>query len=277
LPAAAAAQQDRGMLADEIAEYYRQGVEEERLTTGRGRLEYLRTLDVLSRVLPPAPARVLDVGGATGVYAAALAGAGYRVHVVDPVPGHVERSAARPGVTAELGDARDLARDDASADAVLLLGPLYHLPERADRLRAWREAARVVRPGGVVAGALISRYASMFDGFTQGFYAHPAFLPMVEQALSGGRHDNPRHHPHWFTTAYFHRPEEVAPEMREAGLAEPRLLAVEGPVWMAGRLDTILDDPPELAVLMELMRQEEAEPSLLGASAHLLGVGRRPD
>lgn len=264
------------MLADEIAEYYRQGAEDDRLATGRGRLEFLRTLDVLTRVLPPAPADVLDVGGATGVYAAALAASGYRVHVVDPVPDHVQRSAARTGVTAAVGDARALAEGDASVDAVLLLGPLYHLPEREDRLRAWREAVRVVRPGGVVAGALISRYASMFDGFTQGFYAHPAFRPMVERVLAGGEHRNEHAEPRWFTTAYFHRPEEVAPEMREAGLTEPRVLAVEGPVWLSERVGRIVDNPPELTILLELMRQEEEEPSLLGASAHLLAVGRRP-
>src|SRR5439155_2231303 len=110
------------------------------------------------RALPPAPARILDVGGATGVYAGPLAEAGYAVHVVDPVPEHVARSAALPGVSAAEGDARALDKPDASHDAVLLLGPLYHLLDRADRVRAWREAGRVVRPGGVVVGATISRF-----------------------------------------------------------------------------------------------------------------------
>lgn len=157
------------MLRTEIAEYHWRGAETGRLAEGRGLLEYLRTLDVLTRALPPAPARVLDVGGATGVYAAALTDAGYRVHVVDPVPEHVERSAARPGVTAALGDARRLAEEDSSVDA-MLLGPLYHL---------------------------------------------------------------------------------------------------------GGRLDAILDDPAERKVLLAMLRRVEAEPTLLAASSHLLGIGRR--
>jgi 2-polyprenyl-3-methyl-5-hydroxy-6-metoxy-1,4-benzoquinol methylase len=59
-----------------------------RLDSGQGRLEYLRTWDVLIRVLPAAPATVLDVGGATGAYAGPLAASGYAVRVVDPVPEH---------------------------------------------------------------------------------------------------------------------------------------------------------------------------------------------
>jgi len=90
--------------------YYAQLGELERLRRPVGRLEFLRTWDLLARVLPPAPARVLDVGGATGVYAGPLAAAGYRVHVVDPLPEHAQAAAALPGVTAAVGDARRLPR-----------------------------------------------------------------------------------------------------------------------------------------------------------------------
>src|SRR5690349_17747487 len=106
LPAPRTGAEDGGMLPTEILDYYRAGGERTRLAEGHGRFEFLRTWDVLTRVLPPAPAVVLDVGGATGVYAAPLARAGYRVHLVDPVPGHVADAGALPGVTAALGDAR---------------------------------------------------------------------------------------------------------------------------------------------------------------------------
>src|SRR5262247_763648 len=117
----------------DILTHYAMGVEEDRLSTW-GRLERERTLDLLDRFLPPAPATVLDVGGGPGVYAAHLARAGYEVHLVDPVPLHVEQaraaSAAQPDApirSVEVGDARALAAGDRSVDAVLLLGPLYHL------------------------------------------------------------------------------------------------------------------------------------------------------
>ncbi|MGE5829207.1 MAG: methyltransferase domain-containing protein [Micromonosporaceae bacterium] len=260
----------------EIVAYYQRGGERDRLAAGDGRLEFLRTRDVLARVLPGPPASVLDVGGATGVYAAPLAAEGYRVHVVDPLPEHAEASGRCPGVTASVGDARCLAAADASVDAVLLLGPLYHLTAGAERVRVWREAARVVRPGGVVVAATISRFASMLGGFVQGFLAEPAFVDIVRSDLASGVHRNPDHRLDWFTTAYFAHPEEPPVEASAAGLAVERVVAVEGPLWMTGRLDEVLADPARTATMLELLRQVEAEPSLLGASAHLLTVARRP-
>jgi SAM-dependent methyltransferase len=258
----------------EIVAYYQRGIEEDRLGSGVGRLEFLRTRDVLARVLPAAPASVLDVGGATGVYAAPLAAEGYRVHVVDPVPEHVSTSATHPGVTASIGDARCLALADASVDAVLLLGPLYHLTTSTERVSAWREAGRVVRPGGVVVGATISRFASLIDGFTRGFLTDPAFVEIVRSDLTDGKHRNPDQRPGWFTTAYFAHPDEPPAEASAAGLEVERVVAVEGPVWMTGRLDEVLADATRTATMLDLLRQLETEPSLLGASAHLLTVAR---
>ena len=86
--------------------------------------------------------------------------------MVDLTPLHVERALelASGDFTAALGDARALAAPDGSFDVVLLLGPLYHLLEREDRLCALAEARRVVPTGGLVAAAAISRFASLLDG-----------------------------------------------------------------------------------------------------------------
>jgi SAM-dependent methyltransferase len=277
LPGHTAAHKVEAMLRSDIREYYERGHELDRLAAGTGRLEFLRTWDVLMRVLPPAPGRILDVGGATGVYAGPLAKAGYDVLVVDPIPSHVGVAGRLPGVTAVEGDARELPEADASVDAVLLFGPLYHLTERADRLTAWREARRVVRPGGVVVGAVISRFASLFDGVVKGYFAEPGFDGLVAGALADGVHRNDGNEKPWFTRAYFHRPEEVAAEVAEAGLAEARTVFVEGPVWMTGeRLTDVLASPGLTAIMLDMLRRVEAEPSIFGASSHLLGIGRRP-
>jgi SAM-dependent methyltransferase len=260
------------VLSTEILDYYRQGGEHTRLASGVGRLEFLRTWDVLSRVLPPAPAAVLDVGGATGVYAAPLARRGYRVHVVDAVPEHVEASSMLPGVSATLGDACTLAEPDASADAVLLLGPLYHLLDRADRVRAWREAGRVARPGAPVVGATITRYAALFDGLARDFYTDPLYRPIVESALVDGRHENPPKS-RWFTTAYFHHPDEVPAEVADAGLILDRVVIVEGPISLNGpRVTEMLADDRATQTLLDMLRKVEDDASLLGASSHLLTI-----
>jgi len=276
LPVAVVPADDFGMLRPEVLDYYKRGGEHHRLTAGAGRLEFLRTWDVLTRVLPPAPARVLDVGGATGVYAVPLAAAGYEVRVVDPVPDHVAHAATLPGVTAVLGDARALPADPGAADAVLLFGPLYHLLSRSDRVLAWREAAGATRPGGVVVGATISRFASLFDGLVNDRFTDAAFRPLVEGALSDGMHRPSSPERGWFTSAYFHHPDEPAAEATEAGMVVRQRVFVEGPLWMVGpQLDEILASAERTALLLEMLREIESEPTLLGASSHQLTVAAR--
>jgi ubiquinone/menaquinone biosynthesis C-methylase UbiE len=273
-------------MADEhdIAAYYERGDEQGRLTDW-GRLEFLRTRELLARHLPAPPAVVLDVGGGAGAYALPLAREGYDVHLLDPVALHVEQArAASAGQTAPLasaavGDARELPFEDASADVVLMLGPLYHLTEAADRDRALHEARRALRPGGLLAAAAITRFASTLDGVAQGFLLEPGFEKIVERDLADGQHRNPNAHPGWFTTAYLHRPDELGREVAAAGFDVQVLLAIEGAVGAAAEthaLDAWLDDPVRREVLLRAIRRVEAEPSLLGASPHVLAVATAP-
>ena len=206
-----------------LLSHYGTGVERARLEGGGSRIEFARTKELLERYLPPAPARVLDVGGGPGAYAGWLAKNGYTVHLIDPVPLHVELAASlaagsEPGFTTALGDARSLEEPDASYDAVLLLGPLYHLVNRDERVRALAEARRVARPGGVVAAAAISRFASLLDGFRSGYLGSPIFDSIVERDLRDGQHRNPGEETEFFTTAYLHRPDELEDEVRDADM-----------------------------------------------------------
>jgi SAM-dependent methyltransferase len=257
---------------DGILRHYGQGVERDRVAGGASRIEFARTKELLERFLPAPPASVLDVGGGPGAYAAWLAERGYRVQLVDPVPLHVEQAAARGGFTARLGDARRLDEADASFDVVLLLGPLYHLTERADRLDALAEAHRVVRPGGIVAAAAISRLASVLDGLVQGYLADPAFRAIAERDLADGQHRNPDDRADWFTTAFFHHPDELRGEVEEAGLALEGIYGIEGPGWL---LPDRWDDPQGRENVLFAARALEQEPTLIGLSAHLLAVGRK--
>jgi ubiquinone/menaquinone biosynthesis C-methylase UbiE len=267
----------------EILAHYEEGVERERLLHGgASRLEYLRTRELLARYLPPPPVTVLDVGGGAGVYALQLAREGYSVHLIDPVPLHVDQAREdsafqrdAPLASAEVGDARQLMCDDNTVDAVLLLGPLYHLPSRDDRLQALREAYRVVRPGGVVAAAAISRFASTYDGLLRGFLEDPTFEEIVERDVREGQHRNPSGRPEWFTTAYFHLPEELREEVIEAGFKVEALVGIEGPGWVLPGLDSWLENPLRRLRLLKAIRRVETEPSLLGATAHILVVCRR--
>jgi ubiquinone/menaquinone biosynthesis C-methylase UbiE len=265
----------------EITRYYQEVAEEDRLAAGAGRLEFARTQEVVLRHLPPPPADILDVGGASGAYALWLAERGYRVHLVDAAARLVEearrRSEASPHRIASclVGDARALAFGDAAADAVLLLGPLYHLTDPADRRRALREAYRVLRPGGVVFAAAISRYASALDGVARDLFADPAFAAIVRQDLERGQHRNDTGNWDYFTTAYFHRPEELRAEVESAGFACRAVLGLEGPGWILPDFDARWADARKREDLLRVARDLESEAAVVGLSAHLLAVGTR--
>lgn len=240
-----------------------------------GRLELLRTRLIINRYLPDPPASILDIGGGPGVYATQLNEAGYDVELIDIVPRHIRQATAR-GVRAQLGDARKLPVTPQSQDAVLLLGPLYHLQERIDRIGALREAIRVGRPGAPIFAAAISRYAAAIDGLDSGFIDDPAFAGLLEKVTATGRHENPTENPQYFTTSYFHLPADLATEAEEAGLEQVQVFAIEGIGWAASDLADRLDDGPNLDKLLKLLEQLEQEPALLGASPHLLAVGLVP-
>jgi SAM-dependent methyltransferase len=263
----------------DIIEHYGRDREAERLSSGPGVLERIRTEEIVSRHLPPAPCRVLDIGGGPGTYALWLLRRGYTVELIDLVPGHVEKAAKlfeefAPRGSARVGDARRLDAADGSFDTVLLLGPMYHLTERSDRLLALGEVRRVLRPGGFAFIAAISRFASLLDGFSRRLVRDPDFVTILDRDLRDGRHRNATGK-EYFTTAYFHHPDELPGEIADAGLALRGVHAVEGPFWFMSGFAELFDDPETRQLMLDFLRRVESEPSMLGASAHWLAVAER--
>jgi ubiquinone/menaquinone biosynthesis C-methylase UbiE len=266
-----------------VLAHYATGYEAQRLLAGAGQLERARTEDVLARYLPPPPARILDVGGGPGAYSTWLAARGYDVRLIDLVPLHVEqarRAFSQLGLTnasAAVCDARTLEVEPESQDVVLLMGPLYHLQDRDDRLRALREAWRILKPGGLIAASVISRYASLLDGMSRLLVRDPAFVEILEADLRSGTHENPTDRPDYFTTAFLHHPDEARVELGQADFADVELLALEGPFWCMASFEDAWHDDHLRALMLRYLRQIEREPSLLGASAHLMAIGKKPD
>ncbi len=266
---------------EEVLQHYAEVDEGARIISGLRQLELVRTQQLIRQFLPQGSLDIADIGGATGVHALWLAEAGHRVHLVDPVPGHVEAARAlQPSagsIEAALGVAAALPFDDATMDAVLLLGPLYHLTETADRVAALREALRVARPGAPLFVAAISRFASLFDGLARKMLFEPDFRPIVEGDLRDGRHRNPTNHPGWFTTAYLHHPDGLRAEAEQAGLAVAAVFGVEGIADYLPSLDEEWDVPERRDAIVWAAEQIETEPTLAGLSSHLLLVGRKPE
>ncbi|MFF1611243.1 class I SAM-dependent methyltransferase [Amycolatopsis sp. NPDC058278] len=251
--------------------HYRTGpAEHTRLArTPHGRLEYLRTRELLRRFLP-AHARVLDVGGGTGVHAEWLATDGHAVHLVDIVADHVAHAGTLPGVTAEAGDARSLTAPDAAFDVVLLLGPLYHLVGPADRAQALAEAHRVLRPGGLLAAAGISRYLSLLETGATGTLTAELTDP-IRAVIETGAYDGHV----GFMPTHWHTATELRDEVVAAGFPEAGVYGIEGPAWPA--LDVAgLDRFDSLAeAALRAARIGEQDPRILETSAHLLAVAQR--
>ena len=171
----------------EILAHYADYDEQSRLSNTRsGGLEFLRSQELILRHMQTPPQKVLDVGGSPGVYSLWLAAFGHEVHLIDPVQKHVlqamDASRNHPGnpiASINIGDARSLTQGDASFDTVLLMGPLYHLGERSDRIIVLQKARRVLRPDGLIFVSVVCRFVPLIDGLTDGTIYDPYFVNIL--------------------------------------------------------------------------------------------------
>lgn len=261
----------------EIFAYYQAGREVDRLTRGSlaGPLEFVRTTELISRFLAPPPLRVLDVGGGPGTYASWLTARGDDVELIDPVPLHVEHARER-SLAAQIGDARELPHADRTFDVVLLMGPLYHLTEAADRAQALGQAFRVLRPGGLLIATAISRFAALLDLLVHLDRLHePGVLGPVADAVKTGIFRG--HERGLFTTAFFHLPSQLREEVASAGFPSCQVLGIEGPGFLVNDFDTRWADPARRGVLLQAARLLESESEALGATSHLMAVSHAPE
>ena len=262
---------------EKVREFYEKGGEVSRLAQGLGLVEGWRTKELLGRFLKPG-AVVYDIGGGAGYYADWLAMQGYAVTMVELAENAVAYAKAHQTApyTALVGDARSLPLPDASGDVALLLGPLYHLQEKGDRLQALAEARRVLRPGGQLVAGAISKFSSTtwalsVYGSKNNYIDDPLYMGMLKGELTTGRHNKPGQF-NCLCDAYFHTPEGFRSELEEAGFTVGSLYAIEGCAWLAPTLEEKWADPASRENLLTLVRLTEQEPSLMGLSPHFCAI-----
>lgn len=258
---------------DQIRQYYEETDEWARLE--RHRTEFAVTTHYLDRFIPQG-ARVLDIGGGPGRYALHLTGRGCRVVLLDLVEKHTRiagAKAAEAGVQLErtvCGDALRLPDYDLGTfDAVLLMGPLYHLVRLEDRQTALQQALGVLRPGGILAASFISAYAPLLDLLKHA----PEQLHSADEVLRYFR-SGANQPQEGFTTAWFSTPQEAQALLAEAGVQPLAFAGVEG-------LPCIRE--PAVQALPESVFQEyltvveqlAEDPATFGSCEHYLAIGRR--
>ncbi len=270
-----------------VREYYARFGEREwlRLCNAEdGAIEFAITCHTLETLLPGS-GRVLDLGGGPGRYTIWLAERGYRVVLADLSPALLEiakEKIAQSGVASNVesvtvADARDLSRwPDDSFDAVLSLGPFYHLPEPSDRKSAAAEMVRVLKSQAPAFVALMPRYALLRRTIAiadeRRHLRQPEWLARL---MRDGRFDNDV--AGRFDYAFGVRPEDVIPFFAEFGLVSQRLLAAESvSVGLQGSIaDLAGTDPAAYAAALAVMIEAASDPAIHGLSNHLLYVGRK--
>lgn len=271
---------------------YNAGIEKNRLRTGIGLIEFERTKEILLEELPKPPAVIYDIGGAYGEYAWWLASLGYEVHLFDLSETNIAMSAELASeyprvklASAMVCDARSVPRPDRSADAVLLMGPLYSITEYEERILALKESSRLLKNDGILFSAaltpysvLVPRLAVYHKDDTEKWREldDPAVISMIERALEDGCYINPEKKiAGGLGSTHLHTAKALREELSMGGFNTVTVHGVMGGAWLAPNLDELLANEETKAVLMKTVRMLDTHEEIIGLSGHLLAVSRK--
>lgn len=262
----------------DIAAYYNADPQREHFRLDQHQLEYDLTWRWLDQYLP-SHGSILEVGAATGRYTLELARRGYTLTAVDLSAALIEgcrKNIAEEGLERQvqlvLADARDLSEVvEKGFDVVLLMGPLYHLVEEVDRKAALQQAFDHLREGGFIFSAFISRFGILSDLLKD----HPDWIEgqaEVRSVVESGK--DPDDFPRGGFRGYFARTSEIAP-LHEAIGFETLVVAGVEPAISADDESYNKLHGKQRQLWLDLFHEMSTEKSILGASRHILYIGRK--
>ena len=262
----------------DIAAYYNRDLEREHSRLAEHQLEYDLTWRYLDQYLP-SRGTILEIGAATGRYTLELARRGYLLTAVDLSAVQIERcrqSLVDAGLASQVqlvvADARDLSPlTENQFDAVLLMGPLYHLVLEADRKLAVKQASDRLRAGGLLFSAFISRFGIIGDMLKN----VPTWIEKqsdVWSVLEEGK--DPDDYPRGGFRGYFAQASEIAPLHEGLGFETLVVAGVEPAISADDESYNRLQGR-ERQQWLDVLYAMSAEPSIVGASRHLLYIGKK--
>jgi S-adenosylmethionine-dependent methyltransferase len=262
----------------DIADFYNSALESEHSRLERHQLEHDLTWRYLNQYLP-SRGSILEIGTGTGRYTLELAKQGYMVTAVDLSASLMEeckKSIAGKGLEGQVrfivADARDLSQlAQKGFDAILLMGPLYHLIVEEDRKAALKEAFDRLRESGILFSAFLSRFGVMSDLLRN----KPGWIEdqtEVRSVLEAGK--RPDHYPRGGFRGYLAKPSEIVPLHEEIGFGTLVLAGVE-PVISADDESYNKLQGNQREQWLDLLYRISTEQSILGASRHILYIGQK--
>lgn len=266
---------------NEVFEFYNNGAEIDRLERGLGIVEFYRSKEIISQYITEKNT-IYDIGGGIGKYSDWLAEQGHDVTLVELAPTAVDyaKKNMKTPYKTEVGDARNINKPNESADVVLLMGPLYHLQNKSDRIEALNEAHRVLKKGGLLIAAGISKFSSTtwaLSVYGNGcdFIDDDIYMNMLKHELATGEHIRPKEYPFIIANAYFHTIDELRNEVHNSGFEIVNHHAVEGCIWITPTLEEKWQDVVSRNRLLDIIHATEHEETLMGLSPHFLVVAKK--
>lgn len=267
---------------DRVKEYYRFFDEKNRLVnSGSGKLEFLMSMELLKRWLP-GKGSILDLGGGAGAYSFPLAAEGYKVFLADLSEELIQqaeeqnREVEHP-VICNVVNAIDLSLyNDGQFDAVLVMGPLYHLLEASERKQCIAEVNRVLKPGGIVFATFLP-YLSGSVGVVERFFGHPNQVDAdtIREVFQSGKFNNLTNA--GFQEGYYPTSEEIEELFRNHGFSKQQIRSIRGFGW---KREEVLfraqeKDPDMFKVMIDMINETAENKAIVETCGHAAYVGKK--
>lgn len=250
-----------------LIEYYNKFNEDKRLNSRHGQVEFITSMKYIKEYLKNYDnPKIIDIGAGCGRYSVALSEMGYDVTAVELVKHNlrvIEQKSDK--VKTFQGNAIDLKKFESDTyDIVILFGPMYHLCEFSDQVRALKEAKRLLKKDGII---FVAYCMNDYCVITHGFKDNNIKESIEKNLLDDKFHCIPS------PTDLYNvvRIEDINKLNKEAGLNRIKIITPDGPAnYLRSTLNKMNEE--EFNYFMEYHLSTCERMDMIGASAHTVDI-----